>query len=132
MFTKEKKFLFEIEEIIVGISAIALVFSAFLPWGVAEGYSASGLGGDGKIIIGLGAIALTILMIDVFIREISAVVPLVLGVAACAIGIIDYAAMYNAVSDFAGQVGIGLHLVITASIGIVFGAIVDFVRNRKK
>jgi hypothetical protein len=130
MGIKEKKVLFEIEEIIVGISAILLIVAAFLPWGSAEGYSTSGLNGDGRIIIGLGAIAVTLLFIDVFVREISAVVPLILGLAACAIGIIDYVTMARVVSEFAGQVGIGLHLVIASSVGIVVGAVVDVIRNR--
>lgn len=133
MDNKEKKFLFEIEEIIVGISAIFLIVGAFLPWGIAGSYSKSGLEGDGKIIIGLGAIALTILLIDTFIREISAIVPLILGLAAGIIGIIDWTAMYKAVTkpEVSGEVGIGLYLVIASAAGIVIGAIVDLLRNRK-
>jgi len=134
MDNQEKKFLFEVEEIIVGISAILLIVGAFLPWGMAGDYYASGLGGDGRIIIGLGAIALTILFIDVFIKEISAIVPLLLGLASGVIGVIDWMAMHKVVStaEVAGSVGIGLYLVIASAAGVVVGAIVDLVRNRKK
>lgn len=131
MDKKEKKLLFEIEEIVVGLSAIAMMISVFLPWGKATGYSASGWGGDGKILICLGAVALILLIMDQ-IYKISAWIPLFLGLVALTIGTIDFNAMQKAVMTFDGKVGSGLYTVLAASLGIVVGSIIDLIRNRKK
>ena len=131
MDKKEKKLLFEVEEIIVGLSAIALMISVFLPWGIASGYSASGWGGDGKLLICFGAIALILLIVDQ-IYKISAWIPLFLGLVALAFGIIDFQAMEKAVTTFEGKVGSGLYTAIVASAGIAIGSIIDLIRNRKK
>jgi hypothetical protein len=132
MKNKEKKLLFEVEEIIVGISAVLLVVSAFLPWAKAGSYAPSGLSGDGQILIAIGAVAIILLFVDI-IYKISAWVPMILGVIALVIGVIDFTAMYNTVSSIsstAGYVGIGLYIAIIAAVGVTVGAILDLMRNQ--
>lgn len=132
MNIKEKKLLFEAEEIIVGISAILLVISAFLPWAKAGSYAPSGLSGDGQILIAIGAVAIILLFVDI-VYKISAWVPMVLGVIALMVGVVDFIAMYNTVSNLSstsGSVGIGLYLAIISALGVSVGAVLDLVRNQ--
>ncbi len=137
MDRKEKRFLFEVEEIIVGISAILLIIAAFLAWGstpsgtVATGLSAEGWLTDGMLTIGIGAVAIVLLIIDL-IYKVPAWIPLLLGIIALGIGGIDFWAMSGAVEKYQGHVGMGLYLTVLASAGIILGSIVDIYRDTKR
>ena len=129
MDTKEKHFLTEIEDLIVAVSAILLIFAAFLTWGETSRFATSGLVGDGVITIAIGVVAIVLLIIDI-VYHVSAWIPLFLGAIALVVGGIDFYAMFNAVEKFSGKVGMGLYLTVIASAGIILGAIIDLVRNR--
>lgn len=134
---KEKKLLFETEEIIVGISAILLIVSAFLSWGKFHGYTQSGLVGDsmvlsdGMIVMGIGILALILLLLDIKFH-IPAWIPMILGLIALGIGAVDYYNMNQVANDVGGEVGKGLYLAVIAALGVVVGSVLDLVRNQIK
>jgi hypothetical protein len=142
MDKKERKLLFEVEEIIIGISSILLIIAAFLAWGPASsgeittGVSAEGVPvfmlhiTDGMLTIGIGAIAIGLLIVDMIYR-VPAWIPLILGIIALGIGVIDFWAMAKATGQY-WSVGTGLYLTLLASGGIIVGSIVDIYRDTKK
>ena len=129
MDKKERRFLGEIEKIIIAISAILLIVAAFLSWGATPSFEATGLSGDGLITIGVGVVAIILLIIDMIYR-VPAWIPLILGIIALVIGGVDFNAMLGTVEKFDGKVGMGLYLTVIASAGIILGSIIDLVRNR--
>jgi len=64
MDKKEKKLLFEIEEIIVGLSAIALIISVFFALGPSAGLCGFRSRRRWQILICLGIIAFILLIVD--------------------------------------------------------------------
>ncbi|MFA5820760.1 MAG: hypothetical protein WC873_01490 [Candidatus Gracilibacteria bacterium] len=129
---KKKAFLiFEIEEFIVALSAVVLIAGAFFAWGQTPNYSALGINGDGLITIGLGALAILFLIIDLISEKIPPWVPLIFGILALAIGLIDYNAISTKVEPYNGSVGPGIYLTLIASLGIITGSILDIYRSRK-
>lgn len=111
------------------IGAVLLAVSAFLPWGKSAHVSVTGIGGDGLIQISIGILAFLLL----FIKRITIWFSLFLGVVGLAIGIIDFAAMYNAIQKVTeGEMGIGLYTTLGATAGIVVGTIVEIFEERSK
>ncbi len=129
---KKKPFLiFEVEEFIVVLSAVALIAGSFLAWGQTPNYTALGTNGDGLITLGLGALAIVFLIIDLISKKIPSWVPLILGIFALAIGMVDFKAISTAVAPYEGTVGPGVYLTLIASLGIIVGSILDIYRSRK-
>ncbi len=116
------------------ISAILLILGSFLSWGtsVIDGNPAViyGLEGDGKITIALGALA-TVLLI---LKRPPHWFVFMLGVIAATIGVIDYLAMRDAVSQFqspaiSGSIGIGLYLIAPAGLAIMVGTFIEMIKK---
>ncbi|MFH1533357.1 MAG: hypothetical protein ABID64_00290 [Nitrospirota bacterium] len=126
-----KQKIFTAGRIIALLGATLLAISAFLPWGKSAYVSVSGTGGDGLIQISIGILAFLLL----FIKRITIWFPLLLGVIGLAIGIIDFAVMYDAIQSpkiTEGEMGIGLYVTIGATGVIVLGTIIEIFEERNK
>ncbi len=128
---KKAILIFEVEEFIVALSAIVLIGGAFFAWSQTPNYTVPGTSGDGLITLGLGALAIVFLTIDLISEKIPPWVPLILGILALAIGLVNYNAISAAVKQFEGSVGPGIYLTLIASLGIIVGSILDVYRSRK-
>jgi len=110
------------------ISAILLIVSAFMPWGETELVSVNGLNGDGLITIGLGLLAFVLL----FIKHVPLWISFIIGAIGLIVGIVDFGAMARASESIGGEVGSGLYLVITSSVGVVAGVVIEMIEERNK
>ncbi len=120
--------IFSVGREIALVSAVLLIISAFLYWGHTPTASLRGIEGDGKITIILGLLA----FIFLFIRRISLLISLALGLLALAIGIVVMVEVCKVVNEVPGtKTGIGLYTGIVASLGIIVGTIGDMLRKRK-
>lgn len=124
------------------IGALALGLAAFLPWIVVKDVvTVNGMGGDGVITLGLAVITLLFL----FIKRIPLWISTIIGLIAGVIGFYDsYSAATN-LSELQDilknnfldpltneNIGIGLYLTILASALIVFGSLIQWIKNSKK
>lgn len=124
------------------IGALALGVAAFLPWIVADNITMKGMEGrDGIIILGLAVVTLLFL----FIKRIPLWISTILGFVAGVIGFYNsYSAAknLNELQDLLKNnfldpltnenIGIGLYLTILASALIVFGSLIQWIKNSKK
>jgi len=109
------------------IFALGLTISSMLTWGSTANVFINGLQGDGKIVICLGILA----FIFLFVRRVPLAVSLILGLLGLTAAFIDFQQMANAVLSIRGSVGVGLHLALISSIGMVLGVIVEMFEERK-
>lgn len=126
------KKLYSVGRIVALISSFALMISSFIPWGVASDMSGktimiTGLEGDGKITVVLGALAVVLVILE----KAPHWLVLMLGLLATAIGGIDLYAMYAATSNVIGYVGYGLHITTIAGIGVVVGSLIEILSRKK-
>lgn len=110
------------------LAAMALIISAFLPWGYNENVMVTGLDGDGMIVIGLGILAFLML----FIKKVPIIINLITAITGLVLGFTVYGGMYTATKIINGQIGIGIYLTIAASILMILGIIVEIFDERKK
>ena len=123
-----KKQLLEIEQIIGVISAGLLVAAAFIPWGHTANVTILGIeGNDSKLTIGIGLIALFVLLF----RRAPTIIALILGIVALLTGFYDYQQMALATSQMGGTVGTGLYLTILAANAVIVCSVIDIIRHKK-
>lgn len=118
-------------KIIALISSLALMIVSMVPWGVAmnkagEKVVVTGLKGDGKITIILGAIAIVCLLI----KKIPIWVALILGLATTGVGIIDLLAVLKATKPVSGTVGYGLYITLFSGLGMIVGSLLELFKKR--
>ncbi len=120
------------------ISAVVLGIGSVMPWGENIAGTVNGLDGDGVITLGIAIIAIVLLLI----KKVPLWIPLVLGVLAAAIGIIDLSNMSdvnqelglelegNPFAELAKvEVKAGLYVLIAGAIGLIIGPIVGYVKK---
>ncbi len=124
------------------IGAVILGIAAFLPWIVVEDLvTVKGMQGDGVITLGLAIVTLIFLLIKRIPLWISAILGLIAGI----IGFYDSysaATSLNELQDILKNnfldpltnenIGIGLYLTIVSSALIVFGSLIQWIKNYKK
>ena len=130
-----KKSSFGLGQIIGLIGAILLIVGAFLPWGRTAIVDVTGLDGDGVITLGIGVVAIILLLI----KKVPLWITIILGVVALAIGIIDMRGMaaantelgLEAGDEFAVSIGSGLYLTVVGGVGLIVGPIVGYIMRKK-
>lgn len=120
-------------------SALMIGVSTFTPWGSALVTDVSGANGaiqvsilgiegkDGALILGLTIIAFILLLI----KKVPIWIPLIIAVGTLMVSIIDFYSLDETTAELQGSVGSGLYLGILGSVGIVAGAIIQIVQDRK-
>lgn len=115
--------------------ALAIAVGAFLPWGVFENISISGMKGDGAITLWLAILMIVLLLI----KKIPVLVGLIFGVITGSIAVVDLVQIQGAVNSSAsvlasltgadafakatGSVGVGLYITVIGAALIVIGTI---------
>ncbi len=124
------------------IGTLVLGIAAFLPWvAVKDVVTVSGMEGDGVITLGIAIVTLLFL----FIKRIPLWIPAILGLIAGVIGFYD---SYSAATELSKlqdilknnfldpitneNIGMGLYLTIVSSALIVFGSLIQWIKNHKK
>lgn len=103
------------------VSSIILAVAAFLPWGVLQATTISGINGNGD---GLITIAIAVLVfLALFIKRIPIAVTLVLGLIGLTVSIVTFIQIGNAANQTGAEIGIGIYLSILAALGIVIGTV---------
>lgn len=126
---------------LIGLAGAALLaIGAFLPWGKIMGIiEAKGIDGDGKITLGIGIIAIILLLI----KKAPLWISLILGVVALAIGGYDFYAMTTVDKELGLElaelaelakvtVGSGLYLTVLGGLALTVGPIVGYVQGKKE
>lgn len=121
------------------LSALIIGVSTFTPWGSALVTDVTGAseaakvsilgieGKDGALILGLTIIAFILLLI----KKVPIWIPLVIAIGTLTVSIIDFYSLDETTTELQGSVGSGLYLGILGSVGIVAGAIIQIVQDRK-
>lgn len=120
-------------------SALIIGVSTFMTWGSVLITDVTGAneiakvsilgieGKDGALVLGLTIIAFLLLLI----KKVPIWIPLIIAIGTLTISIVDFYALNEITAEFQGSAGSGIYLGILGSIGIVVGAIVQIVQNRK-
>ena len=120
-------------------AALIIGVSTFTPWGSAlvtdvttagevGKVSILGIEGkDGALILGLTIIAFILLLI----KKVPIWIPLIIAIGTLMVSIIDFYSLDKATEQLQGDLGSGLYLGILGSIGIIAGAIVQIIQDRK-
>ncbi len=123
------------------IGAIMVAIGAFLPWGRVDDVVTTGLDGDGQITLAL-AIAILIIL---FIKKIPLWVSMGLGLVTTAIGVIQTFSITQKIEEiksmFAssligpsinGRIDFGIYITIVGSTLILFGTLIQWIKNNKR
>ncbi|MBI5753719.1 hypothetical protein HZA40_01075 [Candidatus Peregrinibacteria bacterium] len=123
------------------LGAVLVAVGAFLPWGKVNDVITTGMDGDGIITL-VGAI---LVLIALFIRKIPLWVSMIIGLVIVAIGIAQTFSISQKIDEiksiFAssligpninGRIDFGVYLTILGSTIIVFGTLIQWIKNRKK
>ena len=121
------------------LSALIIGVSTFTPWGSAlvtdvtsvnevAKVSILGIEGkDGALILGLTIIAFILLLI----KKVPIWISLIIAIGTLVVSIVDFYSLGETTEQLQGDLGSGLYLGILGSIGIVAGALVQIVQDRK-
>lgn len=126
---------------VAAFGALLIIIGAFLPWGKVDNVIITGIDGDGIITLALAVVVLVILVI----KKISLLTSALLGALIAAIGVAQTFSISQKIEEiktiFAssligpninGRIDFGVYLTILGSAFIVFGAFIQWIKNRKK
>ncbi len=121
--------------------ALLVIVGAFLPWGKVDNVIITGIDGDGIITLVVAAVVL----VSVAIKRITLIFSALSGALIAAIGVAQTFSISQKIEEiktiFAssligpninGRIDFGVYLTILGSAFIVFGAFIQWIKNRKK
>jgi hypothetical protein len=124
--------IYSVGKAIALISSFVLMIATMLPWGVITDKTGqesiiTGLAGDGKITIVLGAMSVILLIL----KKAPHWLVIIFGLMAMAIGIIDLIAVMGVTKTALGYVGSGLYATAIAGLGIVVGTLIEIFKKKR-
>lgn len=121
--------------------ALLVIIGAFLPWGSVDNVVVTGLDGDGVITL----VIAIVVFLSIFIKKIPLLFSMILGLIVAAIGVAQTFSISQKIDEikniFAssligpninGRIDFGVYLTILGSAFIVFGTLIQWIKNRKK
>ncbi len=126
---------------VAAFGALLIIIGAFMPWGKVDDSIITGIDGDGMITL-VTAIAILVLLL---MKRISLLISTLLGALIAAIGVAQTFSISQKIEEiktiFAssligpninGRIDFGVYLTILGSALVVFGAFIQWIKNRKK
>lgn len=123
------------------VGAILVAIGAFLPWGRVNDVVITGLEGDGLITL-VGAI---IVLLILFIKKIPLWISMLIGLLMVGIGIAQTFSISEKIDEIksifassligpniSGRIDFGIYLTIVGSTIIIFGTLIQLIKNLKK